>query len=135
MPRGIYKRNTRSAAQLQRTINGLEAQLSHAQTSLESAQALLADTQKVVRNQTESLHATEQQRDQATARAYEFEQHNGRLYSQVVQLRAELDLNKQAMLKGIDVLNEGSDRVTTLKAELTAMERALAIVSGVRATG
>jgi chromosome segregation ATPase len=135
MPRGIYKRNTRSAAQLQRTINGLEAQLSHAQTSLESAQALLADTQKVVRNQTESLHATEQQRDQATARAYEFEQYNGRLYSQVVQLRAELDLNKQAMLKGIDVLNEGSDRVTTLKAELTAMERALAIVSGVRATG
>jgi chromosome segregation ATPase len=135
MPRGIYKRNTRSAAQLQRTINGLEAQLSHAQTSLESAQALLADTQKVVRNQTESLHATEQQRDQATARAYEFEAHNGRLYSQVVQLRAERSLDAQRVEAAAVKCTEAADRIVTLKAEITALERSLAIVSGVRATG
>jgi chromosome segregation ATPase len=128
MPHGIYKRNTRSAAQLQHTINDLEAHL-------ESAQAALRDNACSIAQMQQDVRRTAEQRDKATARAAEFEQHNGRLYSQVVQLRAELDLNKQAMLKSIDVLNEGSDRVTTLKAELTAMERALAIVSGVRATG
>lgn len=128
MPRGIYKREKWSAAQMQRTINGLEAQLSHAQTSLESA---VHQRDEAVQGRNEYAA----QRDQATARAAEFEQHNGRLFSQVVALRRELDMDKKAMEQGVGLMNEGSERLSALKSELTAMERALAIVSGVRATG
>lgn len=124
MPRGIYKRNTRSVAQLQRTINGLEAQLEN--------------TQQVVRNQAEALNTLQArlseayklrdelvaQRDAAVGRAAEFEQHNGRLYSQTLQLRADIETNKREIQRSLGALRQSEHAIAMMDARMEAQKEA-----------
>lgn len=135
------KKSARSPLQMQREINGLKNQLEYAEQCLRVARD---ETLEFSRRNTDLKQHIEAhyktrdelvaQRDQATARAAEFEQHNGRLFSQLSQIQGERQMDAKRIEQATVKCLEAADRVSTQKAEIHALERALAIISGVRAT-